>query len=67
MTMAPNSRRIGKRSSGGEFEHIGRSVQRQVGVGISVGLASLHVDETLEELTARADATLLDLKKRHDA
>ena len=49
------------------FDLIGRSIQDQIGVGISVGLAALAADETLDQLTARADATLLDLKKRHDA
>lgn len=49
------------------FELIGRSVQNDAGVGISVGLAALDADETLERLTARADATLLSLKKRHTA
>ena len=37
---------------------IGRSVEDDVGVGFSVGLASLAEGETLDELTARADAAL---------
>jgi diguanylate cyclase (GGDEF)-like protein len=49
------------------FDLIGRAVQQEAGVGISVGLATLGGDETLEGLTARADAKLLDLKKRYDA
>ncbi len=48
------------------FERIGRSVQDEAGVGISVGLATLLADETLDQLTARADATLIGLKKRYD-
>ena len=46
------------------FEVIDRSVQSDVGVGISVGLAQLEPDDTLDLLTARADAALLDVKKR---
>jgi diguanylate cyclase (GGDEF)-like protein len=45
------------------FRLIGRSVQGDVGVGFSVGLASLKEGETLDELTARADAALLRTKK----
>ena len=46
------------------FEVIDRSVQSDVGVGISVGMARLEPDDTLDLLTARADAALLDVKKR---
>jgi diguanylate cyclase (GGDEF)-like protein len=46
------------------FEAIDRSVQSDVGVGISVGLAKLEPDDTLDLLTARADAELLDVKNR---
>ena len=46
------------------FEAIDRSVQSDVGVGISVGLAGLEPDDTLERLTARADAALLSAKKQ---
>jgi len=46
------------------FEEIDQSVRRDVGVGISVGLAELEPDDTLELLTARADAALLDAKTR---
>jgi diguanylate cyclase (GGDEF)-like protein len=46
------------------FELIDRSVRGDVGVGISVGLAGLEPDDTLERLTARADASLLSAKKR---
>jgi diguanylate cyclase (GGDEF)-like protein len=46
------------------FDAIGRALQGDVGVGISVGLAGLEPDDTLERLTARADAALLEAKKR---
>lgn len=49
---------------GRRFNVIGRSVQNDVGVGIGVGLAALAADETLDQLTARADAVLLDVKRR---
>ncbi len=49
------------------FDLIGRSVAGDVGVGFSVGLASLAEGETLDELTARADAALLLAKKRRTA
>jgi diguanylate cyclase (GGDEF)-like protein len=48
--------------AGRRFEVIDQSVRREVGVGISVGLAELEPDETLDQLTARADAALLDAK-----
>ena len=46
------------------FDVIGRSVQSHAGVGISVGLAGLEPDETLDQLIGRADAELLTAKKR---
>jgi diguanylate cyclase len=46
------------------FDVIDRSVQSDVGVGISVGLAGLEPDETLDQLISRADAHLLTAKKR---
>jgi diguanylate cyclase (GGDEF)-like protein len=52
---------------GRRFEAIGRSVQRDVGVTISVGLAELEPNETLDQLTARADAALLEAKKQRGA
>ena len=45
------------------FALIDRSVKRAVGVGISVGLAELEPEETLDQLTARADVALLAAKK----
>lgn len=46
------------------FDVIERSVQSDVGVGISVGLAGLEPDDTLEQLTACADASLLFAKRQ---
>ena len=46
------------------FVTIDRTVRGEVGVGISVGLAELEPGETLETLTARADAALLEAKSR---
>ncbi len=45
------------------FAQIDRLVRDDVGVGISVGLAALEPGETLDDLVARADAGLLDVKK----
>jgi diguanylate cyclase (GGDEF)-like protein len=49
------------------FEAIDAALRRELGVGISVGVAALKGDESLDELTARADARLLDAKhgRRH--
>jgi diguanylate cyclase (GGDEF)-like protein len=44
------------------FDAIEESVDQEVGVGFSIGLAELEPDETLEQLLARADARLLDAK-----
>jgi diguanylate cyclase (GGDEF)-like protein len=44
------------------FDVIGRSLEKDVGVRISVGFAALAPGESLDELTARADAALLDAK-----
>ena len=46
------------------FAAIDTLLRDEVGVGISVGLADLAPDETLDQLTARADAALLHAKKR---
>jgi len=46
------------------FQMIDRTVRDAVGVGISVGLAELTPSETLDGLTARADAALLEAKRR---
>jgi diguanylate cyclase (GGDEF)-like protein len=45
------------------FDEIDRSIQDDIGVGISVGLAVLAGHETIDELIARADAELLDARK----
>ena len=50
--------------AGERFEEIDRAVRRDVGVGVSVGLAEWQTDETLDQLTARADAALLEAKAR---
>ncbi len=44
------------------FEVIDRALRDSVGVGISIGLAAIGEDETLDEITARADAALLEAK-----
>ena len=47
------------------FEAIGRAIEEDVSVGISVGLAALAPDDTAERLTERADAAMLEIKARH--
>jgi diguanylate cyclase (GGDEF)-like protein len=49
------------------FEAISRAVEEGVGAGISVGLAELEPDDTLDRLTARADAALLSERKKRSA
>ena len=49
------------------FELIDHSLHAAVGAGISVGLAALAAGETLDEVLARADAALLDAKRRREA
>jgi len=49
------------------FSLILGSVEEGVGAGFSVGFASLAADETLDQLTARADAALLDAKRKRGA
>ncbi len=44
------------------FYEVERSMQADTGVGISVGTAALAVGESIEQITARADAALLDTK-----
>jgi diguanylate cyclase (GGDEF)-like protein len=54
-----------------EVEHrigvIDQSLRHATGVGVTAGLATLAADESLEELTARADAALLEAKRNRDA
>jgi len=53
-----------------ELEHrmtlIDQSLRRATGVGISAGMATLLEGETLDEITARADAALLEAKRNRD-
>jgi diguanylate cyclase (GGDEF)-like protein len=55
----------------GEVQHrldvIDQSLRAATGVGISAGLAELTAGETLDELTAKADAALLEAKRTRDA
>ena len=44
------------------FEVVDRALRDSVGVGISVGFAEIDEDETLDEITVRADAALLEAK-----
>lgn len=44
------------------FQDIDSTLRREVGVGVSVGLASLDARETPDQLTARADEVLLQAK-----
>ncbi len=46
------------------FGLIGQAVREDAGVGISVGLATLGDDETIDQLAARADAALLRVKRK---
>jgi diguanylate cyclase (GGDEF)-like protein len=45
------------------FDAVRKALQEE-SITISVGLASLRVDETREELVARADAALLEAKRQ---
>jgi diguanylate cyclase (GGDEF)-like protein len=51
----------------GEVQHrigvIDQSLRHATGVGITAGLASLESNESLDELTARADAALIEAKR----
>ncbi len=46
---------------------IDRSLRSATGVGVTAGLAMLTAEESLEELTARADAALIEAKRSRDA
>ena len=54
----------------GEVQHrigvIDQSLRQATGVGITAGLAALTSGESLEELTARADAALIEAKRSRD-
>ncbi len=45
------------------FEVIDTTLRDDLGVGISVGVAALEAKESLDDLTARADAKLLATKR----
>jgi PleD family two-component response regulator len=47
------------------FHEIDAALQAEVDVGISFGLATLAEGETADQLTARADALLLEAKASH--
>jgi diguanylate cyclase (GGDEF)-like protein len=49
------------------FALIHRAVKSEVGVGISVGFAALAAGETLDDVTSRADAALLESKRGRGA
>ena len=53
-----------------EVEHrigvIDQSLRSATGVGITAGLATLNSGESLDELTARADAALIEAKRNRD-
>lgn len=49
------------------FGVIGASLRADTNVGISVGLAVLRERETLDDITARADATLVEAKRSRRA
>ena len=53
--------------AGRRFESIGIAIEAEARVGISVGLAALAENETVEELTQRADAAMLKVKAAHHA
>lgn len=44
------------------FLEVDKSLRGELGVGITVGLATLEAGETPDQLTARADEALLDAK-----
>jgi diguanylate cyclase (GGDEF)-like protein len=49
------------------FELIGDAIEADARVGISVGLASLEVGDSADQLTERADAAMLEIKETHHA
>ena len=49
------------------FEAIRAAIKAEVKVGISFGLAALATGDTVEQLTERADAAMLEVKARHHA
>jgi diguanylate cyclase (GGDEF)-like protein len=49
------------------FQLIEAAIEADAHVGISVGLAALEVDDTVDALTERADVVMLEVKSRHHA
>jgi diguanylate cyclase (GGDEF)-like protein len=49
------------------FELIEAAIEADARVGISVGLAVLAIGDTVDDLTERADAAMLEVKARHHA
>ena len=49
------------------FDAIAKAVKKDAKVGISVGLAELATGDTVETLTDRADAAMLEVKATHHA
>ena len=47
------------------FEAIADAIREDADAGISVGLAALTADDTIESLTERADVGMLEMKTRH--
>jgi diguanylate cyclase (GGDEF)-like protein len=47
------------------FDAIGISIEAEVGVGISVGLAALEATDTADVLTDRADTAMFAIKMQH--
>ncbi|HLY15220.1 MAG TPA: GGDEF domain-containing protein [Candidatus Limnocylindrales bacterium] len=58
---------VGLAAARRRFMAIERAIETETHVGISVGLAALTQDETLDELTDRADAAMLQVKAEHHA
>ncbi len=49
------------------FKSIGRAIEAEAGVAVSVGLTALSADDTVDSLTERADAAMLQTKAIHRA
>lgn len=49
------------------FAAIASAIKEDAKVGISVGLAALSTDDTIESLTERADVGMLEMKTKHRA
>jgi diguanylate cyclase (GGDEF)-like protein len=49
------------------FDSIAASIEAEAHVGISVGLVTLAVGDTADQMTERADAAMLEVKAQHHA